>query len=85
MTTTTFADQVQPGDLVAVLCVGDRILEQSFTERHVLESAEWIRVDRVAVADDGYTDIMAELPNGVPTEFDIPSAERVTIRRGETS
>lgn len=80
-THTLWADEVKAGDRISVGTVGDRILEQSFTEKHVLDDAAWLRVDRVMVADDGYTDMMVELPNGVPTEFDIPSAERVTVQR----
>lgn len=81
MSETIWADQVKAGDKVSVGSVGDAIIEQSFTDRKVLDSAAWLLVDRVMVADDGYTDIMVELPNGVPTEFDIPSAERVTVQR----
>lgn len=80
-THTLWADQVKAGDRISVGTVSDRIIEQSFTEKHVLDSAAWLLVDRVMVADDGYTDMMVELPNGVPTEFDIPSAERVTVQR----
>ena len=85
MSETIWADQVKAGDKVSVGSVGDAIIEQSFTDRKVLDSAAWLLVDRVMVADDGYTDIMVELPNGVPTEFDIPSAERVTVQRGGDS
>lgn len=85
MSETIWADQVKAGDKVSVGSVGDAIIEQSFTDRKVLDSAAWLLVDRVMVADDGYTDIMVELPNGVPTEFDIPSAERVTVQRGGES
>lgn len=81
MSEAIWADQVKAGDKVSVGSVGDAIIEQSFTDRKVLDSAAWLLVDRVMVADDGYTDIMVELPNGVPTEFDIPSAERVTVQR----
>ena len=80
-THTLWADQVKAGDRISVGTVSDRIIEQSFTEKHVLDSAAWLLVDRVMVADDGYTDMMVELPNGVPAEFDIPSAERVTVQR----
>lgn len=85
MSESTWADQVKAGDRISVGSVGDAIIEQSFTDRKVLESAAWLLVDRVMVADDGYTDMMVELPNGVPTEFDIPSAERVTVQRGGDS
>lgn len=81
MSEAIWADQVKAGDRISVGSVGDAIIEQSFTEKHVLDSASWLLVDRVMVADDGYTDMMVELPNGVPTEFDIPSAERVTVQR----
>ena len=81
MSETVWADQVKAGDRISVGTVSDRIIEQSFTEKHVLDSASWLLVDRVMVGDDGYTDMMVELPNGVPTEFDIPSAERVTVQR----
>lgn len=81
MSKTIWANQVKAGDKVAVGSVGEAIIEQSFTEKHVLDSAAWLLVDRVMVTDDGYTDMMVELPNGVPTEFDIPSAERVTVQR----
>lgn len=85
MSESVWADQVKAGDRISVGSVGDAIIEQSFTDRKVLESAAWLHVDRVMVADDGYTDVMVELPNGVPTEFDIPSAERVTVQRGGES
>lgn len=85
MSESVWADQVKAGDRISVGSVGDAIIEQSFTDRKVLESAAWLLVDRVMVADDGYTDMMVELPNGVPTEFDIPSAERVTVQRGGDS
>ena len=80
-THTLWADEVLAGDRISVGTVGDRIIEQSPTEKHVLDSASWLLVDRMMVGDDGYTDMMVELPNGVPTEFDIPSAERVTVQR----
>lgn len=81
MSKTIWANQVKAGDRISVGTVGERIIEQSFTDREVLDSAAWLLVDRVMVTDDGYTDMMVELPNGVPTEFDIPSAERVTVQR----
>lgn len=81
MSKTIWANQVKAGDRISVGTVGERIIEQSFTDREVLDSAAWLLVDRVMVTDDGYTDMMVELPNGVPTEFDISSAERVTVQR----
>lgn len=78
---TVFADQVKVGDWISVGSVGDRIIEQSFTDQGVLSQAAWLKVDRVIGVDDGYADMMVELPNGVPVEFDIPSAERVSVKR----
>ena len=72
-----WADQLKVGDMVNAGDLGDARAEFDSS----LPSAAWLEVIKVHPADDGFTDLTLRDEDGTLFVCDLPSAERVTIRR----
>ena len=72
-----WADQLKVGDMVNAGDLGDARAEFDSS----LPSAAWLEVVKVHPADDGFTDLTLLDEDGTLFGCDLPSAERVTIRR----
>ena len=72
-----WADQLKVGDMVNAGDLGDARAEFDSS----LPSAAWLEVIKVHPADDGFTDLTLRDEDGTLFGCDLPSAERVTIRR----
>ena len=73
-----WADQLKVGDMVNVGDLGDALAE---FDSSYLPNAAWLEVIKVHPADDGFTDLTLRDEDGTLFGCDLPSAERVTIRR----
>ena len=72
-----WADQLKVGDMVNAGDLGDARAEFDSS----LPSAAWLEVIKAHPADDGFTDLTLRDEDGTLFGCDLPSAERVTIRR----
>ena len=72
-----WADQLKVGDMVNAGDLGDARAEFDSS----LPSAAWLEVIKVHPADDEFTDLTLRDEDGTLFGCDLPSAERVTIRR----
>lgn len=73
----TWADQLRVGDMVNVGDLGDALDDTT----GALKDVAWVRVNSVHPCNDGFTDLTLDLSDGRRVHADLPSAERVTVRR----
>lgn len=78
---STWADGVKADDYVSIGDVGEGIVTSTVVAPRPPPPGTWLLVVSVNVGDDGYTDLHTMDESGTLYDVEIPSAERVTVRR----